>query len=114
MPQRHEDMGAGACGFKALGEDGHGSRTRKKSLHRGKHLKRTIGLATWSGKRDSTGLAIHRTGAPDRDRKLGLTQTDMERETRFELATPTLARLCSTTELFPLVEYRLQVRSGVP
>ena len=27
----------------------------------------------------------------------------MERETRFELATPTLARLCSTTELFPLV-----------
>ena len=26
----------------------------------------------------------------------------MERETRFELATPTLARLCSTTELFPL------------
>ena len=25
----------------------------------------------------------------------------MERETRFELATPTLARLCSTTELFP-------------
>ena len=26
---------------------------------------------------------------------------DLERETRFELATPTLARLCSTTELFP-------------
>ena len=26
----------------------------------------------------------------------------MERETRFELATPTLARLCSTAELFPL------------
>ena len=25
----------------------------------------------------------------------------MERETRFELATPTLARSCSTTELFP-------------
>ena len=25
----------------------------------------------------------------------------MERETRLELATPTLARLCSTTELFP-------------
>jgi hypothetical protein len=25
----------------------------------------------------------------------------LERETRFELATPTLARLCSTTELFP-------------
>ena len=25
----------------------------------------------------------------------------MERETRFELATPTLARLCSTPELFP-------------
>ena len=25
----------------------------------------------------------------------------VERETRFELATPTLARLCSTTELFP-------------
>jgi hypothetical protein len=24
----------------------------------------------------------------------------IERETRFELATPTLARLCSTTELF--------------
>ena len=27
---------------------------------------------------------------------------NLERETRFELATPTLARLCSTTELFPL------------
>jgi hypothetical protein len=27
----------------------------------------------------------------------------MERETRFELATSTLARLHSTTELFPLV-----------
>ena len=26
---------------------------------------------------------------------------NLERETRFELATPTLARLCSTTELFP-------------
>ena len=25
----------------------------------------------------------------------------MERETRFELATPTLARSCSTAELFP-------------
>ncbi len=28
---------------------------------------------------------------------------NLERETRFELATPTLARLCSTTELFPLM-----------
>ena len=28
----------------------------------------------------------------------------MERETRFELATSTLARLHSTTELFPLIE----------
>ncbi len=28
----------------------------------------------------------------------------MERETGFEPATPTLARLCSTTELFPLGE----------
>ncbi len=27
----------------------------------------------------------------------------MERETRFELATPTLARSCSTTELFPQI-----------
>ena len=27
----------------------------------------------------------------------------MERKTRLELATPTLARLCSTTELLPLV-----------
>ena len=27
----------------------------------------------------------------------------MERETGFEPATPTLARLCSTTELFPLL-----------
>ena len=26
---------------------------------------------------------------------------NLERETRLELATPTLARLCSTTELFP-------------
>src|SRR6056300_1046285 len=29
------------------------------------------------------------------------TQPCLERETRLELATPTLARLCSTTELFP-------------
>ncbi len=28
-------------------------------------------------------------------------EAGLERETRFELATPTLARLCSTTELFP-------------
>ena len=28
----------------------------------------------------------------------------LERETRLELATPTLARLCSTTELFPRSE----------
>ena len=32
----------------------------------------------------------------------------MERETRLELATPTLARLCSTTELFP--QYEVSVR----
>lgn len=32
----------------------------------------------------------------------------MERETRLELATPTLARLCSTTELFP--QYEVAVR----
>ena len=30
----------------------------------------------------------------------------MERETRFELATPTLARSCSTTELFPHLKKR--------
>ena len=30
----------------------------------------------------------------------------MERETRFELATPTLARSCSTTELFPQLKKR--------
>ncbi len=29
----------------------------------------------------------------------------LERETRLELATPTLARLCSTTELFPQIRY---------
>ncbi len=28
----------------------------------------------------------------------------LERETRLELATPTLARLCSTTELFPQIK----------
>ncbi len=28
----------------------------------------------------------------------------MERKTRFELATPTLARWCSTTELLPLIK----------
>ncbi len=31
----------------------------------------------------------------------------MERETRIELATPTLARLCSTAELFPHTKYLL-------
>ncbi len=36
----------------------------------------------------------------------------MERETRFELATPTLARLCSTTELFPLIIWRLRAESN--
>ena len=34
---------------------------------------------------------------------LPLNYTPMERKTRLELATPTLARLCSTTELFPLL-----------
>ena len=33
----------------------------------------------------------------------------MERETRFELATPTLARLCSTTELFPHFKNEMRV-----
>ena len=33
--------------------------------------------------------------------KNSLNLKPMERETRFELATPTLARLCSTPELFP-------------
>ena len=33
------------------------------------------------------------------------TQVIMERETRFELATSTLARLRSTTELFPHTRY---------
>lgn len=33
---------------------------------------------------------------------------DMERETRLELATPTLARLCSTTELFPRIQHTYQ------
>ena len=37
----------------------------------------------------------------------------LERETRFELATPTLARLCSTTELFPLGQCR-QSRHHTP
>ena len=34
--------------------------------------------------------------------------TRLERETRLELATPTLARLCSTTELFP--QYEASIR----
>ena len=38
---------------------------------------------------------------PSNNYPLLLTRSDLERETRFELATPTLARLCSTTELFP-------------
>ncbi len=36
-----------------------------------------------------------------RPRRPRFRRSGMERETRFELATPTLARLCSTTELFP-------------
>ncbi len=32
----------------------------------------------------------------------------MERETGFEPATPTLARLCSTTELFPPGHRRIE------
>ena len=32
---------------------------------------------------------------------LPLNYAPMERKTRFELATPSLARRCSTTELFP-------------
>ena len=35
----------------------------------------------------------------------------MERETRLELATPTLARLCSTTELFPQYEVAVRLAS---
>jgi hypothetical protein len=34
-------------------------------------------------------------------KKATLGRFHLERETRLELATPTLARLCSTTELFP-------------
>ncbi len=34
----------------------------------------------------------------------------MERETRFELATSTLARLHSTTELFPLAQTNWKAR----
>ena len=34
----------------------------------------------------------------------------LERETRLELATPTLARLCSTTELFPQYEVPVRLR----
>ncbi len=40
-------------------------------------------------------LELQKTQATDFKRK------ELERETRLELATPTLARLCSTTELFP-------------
>ena len=38
----------------------------------------------------------------------------LERETRFELATPTLARLCSTTELFPLDRCSPTMSSSCP
>ena len=36
----------------------------------------------------------------------------MERKTRLELATPTLARWCSTTELFPHLEatFRIELK----
>ena len=36
----------------------------------------------------------------------------IERETRFELATPTLARLCSTTELFSHTAVCFQTEDG--
>ena len=37
----------------------------------------------------------------------------MERKTRLELATPTLARWCSTTELFPHLEatFRIELKN---
>ena len=54
------------------------------------HRKRTIEL------RASTPCAVFRWQVVN-----PLGGTNLERETRFELATPTLARLCSTTELFP-------------
>ena len=38
----------------------------------------------------------------------------MERETRIELATPTLARLCSTAELFPLFYILNKIFSVLP
>ena len=38
----------------------------------------------------------------------------MERETRFELATSTLARLHSTTELFPHCKQTMRAVSVVP
>ncbi|WP_217267790.1 MULTISPECIES: hypothetical protein, partial [Halomonadaceae] len=43
----------------------------------------------WSEKRDTAGLALQLATC--------LVERILERETRFELATPTLARLCSTT-----------------
>ncbi len=39
---------------------------------------------------------------------------ELERETRFELATPTLARLCSTTELFPRCQSGHYIRRKQP
>ena len=40
----------------------------------------------------------------ERKRKIVEDHDNLERVKRFELSTPTLARLCSTTELHPLIE----------
>ena len=46
-------------------------------------------------------MVMNSTISTDKEQDLGVEGLKMERETRFELATPTLARLCSTAELFP-------------
>jgi hypothetical protein len=61
---------------------------------------------------DGWGAVRRREGPAQEGRPLGKERGWMERETGFEPATPTLARLCSTTELFPLAEGRLAKGAG--
>ena len=87
-----------------------------KFRHPGVNLRIYIGCGGWG--RNRTGvdgfagrcittlppslIAATRTGKTSKKNLSFNRGQTLERETRFELATPTLARLCSTAELFPL------------
>ena len=78
-----------------------GGRTRLQNKEAGRRRWRR-GSESNRRLRSCSPLHNHSATAPETKNPGDPEAGNLERETRFELATPTLARLCSTTELFPL------------